>query len=177
MAKLVLTAIGDDRPGLVQALSTALDQVGGNWLESEFLHLVGQFAGIALVELPDAQVRAFEAATAELAGRVGLRVELTDAGESTSSPTTDGPSEVGRLRLHLVGQDRPGTVRQITSTLAEQNVTIEEFSSWTHAAPEGGGMLFEAEATIELPEGLDADAVRTGLEAIAGELMVDLELT
>lgn len=51
MAKLVLTAIGDDRAGLVSALSDAVAERGGNWLESQLARLAGKFAGIALVEV------------------------------------------------------------------------------------------------------------------------------
>jgi glycine cleavage system regulatory protein len=43
---LVLTVIGDDRPGLVERLSAAIGKHGGNWLQSSMSHLSGKFAGI-----------------------------------------------------------------------------------------------------------------------------------
>ncbi len=177
MAKLVLTAIGRDRAGLVQALSSSLDAHAGNWLESEFLHLAGHFAGIALVDVPDADVQAFTSSVSKLEDSVGLRVEVTTS-EPESAPTPEpAAGEPERMKLHLLGQDRPGMVRQVTSALVSQQVTIEEFSSWTRSAPEGGGTLFEAEALIQLAEGTEAAKVRDALEQIASELMVDLELS
>ena len=44
----IITFIGDDRPGLVEQLSAAIEQSGGNWLESRMSHLAGKFAGIGL---------------------------------------------------------------------------------------------------------------------------------
>ncbi len=52
---LVLTVIGDDRPGLVGELSAAISSHQGNWLESSMSHLAGKFAGIVKVAVPAAQ--------------------------------------------------------------------------------------------------------------------------
>ena len=52
MSYLILTAIGDDRPGLVEELATAISAHGGNWLESSMAHLSGKFAGIVKVAIP-----------------------------------------------------------------------------------------------------------------------------
>jgi glycine cleavage system regulatory protein len=49
---LVLTVIGDDRPGLVGELSAAIAAHQGNWLESSMSHLAGKFAGIVRVACP-----------------------------------------------------------------------------------------------------------------------------
>ncbi|MGB4246421.1 MAG: ACT domain-containing protein, partial [Pseudohongiellaceae bacterium] len=43
---LVLTIIGDDKPGLVELLSETIARHSGNWLESNMSHLAGKFAGI-----------------------------------------------------------------------------------------------------------------------------------
>src|SRR5699024_5839101 len=166
----VLTAIGDDRPGLVAALAAAVDEHGGNWVDSQLALLGGKFAGIVQVELPDDRAQSFLTALPALADEVGLAVEATVAG----GPVDATPHSA--LRLHLLGQDRTGMVREISSALRSQGATIDGLRSWTREAPEGGGMLFEAEAEVRLPAGADEDGVREALETIAAELMVDLEL-
>lgn len=175
MTKLVLTAIGDDREGLVSALSTVVDDHGGNWLDAEFARLAAKFAGIVLVDVPDEGVDAFSEAVAALEAQVGWRIDVTPAAE-TGGPGVHVPATSAPLRLYLVGLDRPGTVREVTTALAEQKVTIDRFHSWTSDAPEGGGLLFEVDATVRLGEGTDEADLRTALETIAGELMVDLDL-
>lgn len=168
MTHLVLTAVGDDREGLVAALSQALEQHGGNWLDSQFARLAGKFAGIVLVELPAEKVAAFTDAAAGLREETGWKVEATPGG--------DEGGEGHDVQIHLVGADRPGMVRQISSALAEQHASIKSFHSWTHAAPQSGGVLFEADAVVTLPAGVEVDSVRGALEPIADELMVDLQL-
>ena len=69
MADLVLTVIGPDRAGLVESLSAAVVDNGGNWERSEMARLGGQFAGIVLVSMADDRLDAF---TAQLDG---LRTE------------------------------------------------------------------------------------------------------
>ena len=53
MTDLVLTLIGSDRPGLVEAVAEVIAGHGGNWLESRMAHLAGKFAGILRVEIPE----------------------------------------------------------------------------------------------------------------------------
>ena len=48
---LVLTVIGDDRPGLVEALAETIAAHEGNWLESRMSHLAGKFAGLLRVSV------------------------------------------------------------------------------------------------------------------------------
>ncbi|WP_152352752.1 glycine cleavage system protein R [Brachybacterium subflavum] len=196
MTQLVLTAIGEDREGLVSALARVVETQGGNWLDSQFARLAGTFAGIVLVEIDESRATALEAAVADLLAEVGWSIEVTRAPESPAAaagdegPTGDsaatgtggaaGHRAAAPLRVHLLGQDRPGMVHQVSRALAEQGVSIESFRSWTLDAPEGGGVLFEAEALVRLPRseaGVAAgDVVRSVLEPIANDLMVDLDL-
>lgn len=173
MTTYVLTAIGDDRPGLVSALSAVVDDHGGNWVDSSLALLGGKFAGIVLVDIVEQRADGFVQELATLAEQVGLRVEATAAG---AAPADSAEAAGSALRLHLLGQDRAGTVREVTTALASAHATIDELRTWTRPAPEGGGLLFEAEAQVRLAPGSDAEAVREALERIAGELMVDVDL-
>ena len=76
MISLVLTVIGDDRPGLVERLAAAISEHRGNWLESSMSHLSGKFAGIVCVDIETAQAMALKAA---LAGLPGLRVTCEES--------------------------------------------------------------------------------------------------
>lgn len=170
-ATYVLTAIGEDRPGLVAALASVVDEHGGNWVDSQLALLAGSFAGIVQVELPLERAEDFLAALPALDEEAGLTVSATEGRGSEASP---GPQRA--LRMHLLGQDRTGMVREVTMALRSQGATIDGLRSWTREAPEGGGMLFEAEAELRLPADAEEEAVREALETIAAELMVDLEL-
>ena len=168
MDHLVLTVIAEDQPGLVERLSGCVAAHGGNWLESRMARMAGQFAGIVRVELPTEAhgglIKDLEAMSAQ-----GIRVQLAASG-----------SEPGRrfnsIRLELVGNDRPGIVRDITRVLAEQGVNLESLLTEVTPAPMSGELLFTAEALLAVPETLALEQLQTRLEILADDLMVELNL-
>ena len=164
---LVLTFIGRDRPGLVNAISERVAAAGGTWSESRLAHLAGEFAGILLVGVPEGNIAGFDAALRDLEA-TGLRITVARsaaAGEQKSERI---------VALNLVGHERPGIVRDVTRALTQLGVNIEEFSSGVEAAPFTGTEMFRAAARLRVPDDLTSDDLRKTLERLAGEIMVDL---
>lgn len=169
MASVILSVIGSDRPGLTQALAGAVLAAGGNWLESHLSRLGGLYVGSVRVELAADQIDALRQAVRAVDAE-GLDVRLT--------PAIEAPGEAGEtLRFSLVGQDRPGIVRQVTAVLSALDVNIESFDTRIGVEPYAGGALFHMEARLRLPPGLPASRVQAALEDISGEIMVDISLT
>ena len=164
MASLILTVIGPDRPGLVRALSSAVAARGGSWLESRMARLAGQFAGIVLVDAPAALVDDLHALERE-----GLRIVAQEVGAPT------GPVAGQRLALEVVGNDRPGIVRDVTQVLAECGVNIEELTTDVTSGSFSGGALFKVQAVLRAPGDAAIEASRAGLEKLGNELMVDIK--
>ncbi|HEY1454652.1 MAG TPA: ACT domain-containing protein [Roseiarcus sp.] len=167
MTPLVLTFVGDDRPGLVSEISQAVAAHGGTWLESRSARLAGKFAGILLVGVPSESVIPLESALARLAPS-GLRVSI-ERGAAADSDT-----RTRTVRLNVVGNERPGIVRDVTQALTRLGVNIEEFTSGLGSEPFTGVPMFHATARLSVPEGLELDDLRKALERLAGEIMVDL---
>lgn len=170
MATLVLTVIGNDRAGLVDALAGPIAAHGGSWERSHLARLAGQFAGIVVVTVPNDGAAALSASLDELSGGglLDIRLAVVDA-----APAADDSALV---QLQLVGQDRPGIVHEISSALASRAVSIEELETSTMSAPMSAELLFEATAILRVPAGLPFAELRAALEEIANELMVDLDL-
>lgn len=168
MAKLVLTVVGDDRAGLVEALADIVTAHGGNWETSELAELAGAFAGIVLVSVPDHRVDELSSALGELDGLLRLTLH-----PGSSPSDVDGKS---RFTFSVLGNDRPGIVRELTAALTRHGITIDLFSSHTREAPMSGGTLFEATVVGRAPVGFDLGAVSADLERLAGEIQVDLVL-
>lgn len=164
---LVLTVIGDDRPGIVEQLATAISQHQGNWLESSMAHLSGKFAGIVGVGIPASQVDALNAALAKLPG---LRVTSEISGDATEKSGTR------RLKLSLVGHDRIGIVREVSQVLARHAVNVEDLTTHTASAPMSAAILFHASAELTATPTLDTAALTGDLEQISNDLMVDITL-
>jgi len=162
-----MTIIGPDRTGLVESVARVVADHGGNWLESRMCRLGGEFAGILRIELPVEKRQPLLAALQALQGRGLTVVVRPDAPPAAAAK--------GRqTKLEIVGHDRPGIVREITSALARANVNVEEFSSECLSAPMSGETLFKASARLQLPDGCNDAALKKELEKIAADLLVDI---
>jgi glycine cleavage system regulatory protein len=164
---LVMTVIGPDRPGLVDAISGLVTAHGGNWLESRMSRLGGQFAGILRVEVPGENQPTLVHALEALRARDLSLVIVPDQGET-------GGTETPQTTLEIVGQDRPGIVRQISHALAAHQVNVEDLHTECDSAPMTGETLFKARAKLHIPAACNLAALRADLERIAADLMVDL---
>ncbi|HET7735677.1 MAG TPA: ACT domain-containing protein [Nocardioidaceae bacterium] len=169
MATFILTVVGEDRAGLVSALSAPIKERGGSWERSQMSRLAGKFAGIVLVAVADDQYDALVAELTSLKDQ-GLHVVV----ERTDEPA---PRETVRFQLDLLGADRPGIIADISSALAEAGVSIDELSTDVRDAPMAGGTLFEASAVLEAPTTTSSDALSALLEKLADELMVEIRLS
>ncbi|MCB1094071.1 MAG: glycine cleavage system protein R [Verrucomicrobiae bacterium] len=169
LSTLVMTVIGPDRPGLVEILAEPVSRHRGNWLESRMAHLAGEFAGILTIEVPTSSLESLRQDLAALAAH-GLQITVqSEAGENP---------DLGELRqlvtFHLVGQDRPGIVASVSRVLASNGANVEELVTGCKCAPMTGETLFEAEATVSVPDSEAISALRGALELIAADLMVDV---
>ncbi len=166
---LVMTIIGRDRPGLVESVASLIADHGGNWLESRMSHLGGQFAGILRVQLPGEQEKALVRALQGLESQ-GLSLVVI------SEPPKPAAGEEPLTLLEIVGQDRPGIVRQISHALAGHGVNVEELNTECHSAPMSGETLFKAQAKLHIPASCHTAELRQDLEKIAEDLIVDISI-
>lgn len=165
---LILTLIGDDRPGLVDRLARTVADHDGNWLESSMSQLAGKFAGILSVSVDGAKA---EALIEELHRLEGIRL-VVERGHAPPEAET-----AGLLHLSLVGNDRPGIVREVFQALAAQQVNVESLDTDCVSAPMSADLLFQARAELRVPPGADVEALREALERIADDLIVEISLS
>ena len=131
--------------------------------------LGGHFAGILRVEVPQEKEPLLIAALQKLESR-GLSVVVHPDEPKAPPPTA-------RLSLlEIVGQDRPGIVREISHALAGFGVNVEELHTECASAAMSGETLFKARATLSIPESSDAARIRQELERIAEDLIVEISL-
>ncbi|CDF81876.1 glycine cleavage system protein R [Pseudomonas sp. QL9] len=168
MNHLVLTVIAADQPGLVERVAQCIAAHGGNWLESRMSRMAGQFAGILRVAVPAEGYDELVEGLQELADH-GIRVMLADSG-------IDPACNWKPIHLDLVGNDRPGIVRDITRLLAEHGVNLERLHTEVLPAPMSGEPLFHADALLAVPLTLSLDLLQSRLEELADDLMVELNI-
>jgi glycine cleavage system regulatory protein len=164
---IVITLVGDDRPGIVEGVARIVVKHHGDWVESRMANLSGKFAGLVRINLPDEQCEAFIDALKSGEPDLKISVELADA-----VAATDGKS----YRLELVGHNRPGIVHRITAVLAAEGATVDDMETEVTEASMSGEHLFKASFMIRISPQGDIDDLRQALEREANELIVDLEL-
>ncbi len=110
MDHLVVTLVAPDKPGQVERIAQCIAEHGGNWLESRMSRMAGQFAGILKVGVETEKYDDLIKALNELSVH-GIRMLLAESVVETSGTTRP-------ISMELVGNDRPGIVRDITRLLA-----------------------------------------------------------
>lgn len=166
-ATLVLTLIGVDRPGLVRAISDVASRHGANWEASRMARLGGKFAGLLLVTLEPARAESLRRDLEGLSDH-GLTVVVEES--ARVEPRKDWVA----VRLELVGTDRVGITHQVAQTLAELGVNVDELSTECSSAPMSGGELFKLSALLACPPSIAMDRLRSELERLENDLMVDI---
>lgn len=168
MDHLIVTVSAPDKPGVVEQLAECVAEHGGNWLESRLSHMAGQFAGILRVSAPADAHQPLRSALEGLSAK-GIRVLFAEAVLETAP-------EWKPIAMELVGNDRPGIVRDVTRVLTEQGVNLEHLVTTVEPAPMSSETLFRAHAVLGLPLDLSLDVLQQRLETLADDLMVELHL-
>lgn len=166
MTALLITLTGPDRPGMVSAISDCAAAHGANWHDSLMANFDNTFAGIVHLQVPAERVAALSSALQAL-DAADFRVTVTQAAGGVQGAQR-------QVEMELVGHDRPGIIRAISGQLAALGVSIHKLQTHTSSGAMSGEQLFHVQARLGVPQGVDADALRSGLESLANELMVDL---
>ncbi|HEX2031424.1 MAG TPA: ACT domain-containing protein [Actinomycetota bacterium] len=166
MAHYAVTAIGADRPGIVAALTGALQDLGGNLEDVSSTILRGHFAMMLVVDAPGDpdEVRAsLERAAAD----VGVRVHVADV--EAGAPERPRATHV----LTAYGSDRPGIVATLAGLFSERGVNITDLSCRRTAGPEP---IYAIIAEVAVPESVPAEDLHGAVLSAARDLGVDARL-
>ena len=165
---LVLTVIGEDKPGLVESIAQAITDNSGNWLESSMSQLAGKFAGVLVVSVSTGRADLLIDALNALSKELKFVIERVNMESENTSPQV--------IELALVGNDRPGIISEISQVLTALSINFEQLTTECVSAPMSGNFLFKAIANVTLPKGLEIDALKEGLESLADDLVVEIRL-
>ncbi|MCR8924385.1 hypothetical protein NO559_16550 [Dasania sp. GY-MA-18] len=165
---LIMSFIAEDRPGIVDAISEVIAQQQGNWLESRLTRLGGQFTGIIRIEIAENAVTNLDMALRDLEAQ-GITYSLN------ANPPSTAAAELFPVNFKVTGDDRPGIVQELSSLMANCGANIESLNTYISSAPWSGGLLFTMEGSATLPPSLAKGHLRTKLEGISDDLIVEID--
>jgi glycine cleavage system regulatory protein/folate-dependent phosphoribosylglycinamide formyltransferase PurN len=168
-SSIVVTVIGPDRPGIVRQLSERAKGFGANWAASRMSNLAGQFAGIVHLDVPAENADALSNALSALEPS-GLRVTIA------RSDAAVAPAGRRIVKLELAGPDRPGIVRDLSTSLADRGVSIEDLHTELVDGPGRGEHVFRVRALLFVPNAVTHAELEGALDVLASEMRMDLAL-
>ncbi|HIE53937.1 MAG TPA: glycine cleavage system protein R [Chromatiaceae bacterium] len=143
--QMVLSALGKDRPGLVDQLTRAIFDLECNITDSRMTVLGGEFAILLLVEGPWNQLARLESHIPELEENL----ELTILSRHTEPPEPE--QENLPYRVEVVSLDHPGIVHQLASFFSQRKINIIDLNTTRYAAPHTGTAMFAVHMNIGVP--------------------------
>ena len=171
MPHVAVTALGADRPGIVAAVTGVLMRHGGNLEDTAMTNLGGHFAMMLVVDVPgDESPEVLEKALVEEVGDLGLTVAVRPVADEVPARVEASTA----WAMSLYGADRPGIVHRVTRLLADHGANIVDLS--TRVIGQGPEHAYVLLLELSLPGEADPVALGAELEALAGELGVDIHL-
>ncbi|HEX2735917.1 MAG TPA: ACT domain-containing protein [Polyangiaceae bacterium] len=166
----VLSAVGVDRPGLVERVSGLIHVSGANLEDSRMAILGGEFALILLLSGSEKAISEIEAKAESVAKELGLEMRLRPTQARTRA------SDYLPYRLRVSGVDRPGIVAQVSALLAQRKVNVAALDSRLSYAPLSGTPWFQLQAKLQVPSDLGLASLRSALTQLCDEENLDFVL-
>lgn len=162
---LIVSFIGDDRPGVVRLIADVVARHGGSWQESRMSGLGGYFSGTARILISPDSLEALDRSLQSLEGITCIIRQLreTSPGKATQ-----------KMKLDIVGPDRPGILQDVTSELVGYGINVIEMETEVRPASMSGELNFVADALVEVPKDVDIASLDKQLGTIARNLGLDI---
>ena len=162
---LIVSFIGDDRPGIVQVIADVVARHGGSWQESRMSGLGGYFSGTVRILINS---DCLEELDQGLQALKGLTLIIRPLIQGSPGKTTQ------KMKLDIIGPDRPGILQDVTSQLVGYGINVVEMETVVRPASMSGELNFIADALVEVPNEVDIESLDKQLDAVARNLGLDI---
>jgi glycine cleavage system transcriptional repressor len=174
MKPYVMTVMATNRVGILAALATALDELGGSFVDVSLAIMRQYFTVIAAVEFPETRDAAVIIDHIQAVCRpFGGDVILKDPGEDPL--LEDAPSlplETTKYFLRMAGEDRPGVLRKVSLRMAQEGIDITDL----YGERDDAAGRFASCLELAVPYGADVNGVNRDLNATYAGQGVTFEL-
>ena len=162
---LIVSFIGDDRPGIVQVIADVIASNGGSWQESRMSGLGGYFSGTVRVIIDSNRLEALDQGLQALEGLTFIIRPLIQKSPDRTRQ---------KMKLDIIGPDRPGILQDVTSQLVGYDINVVEMETAVRPASMSGELNFIADALVEGPNEVDIESLDKQLDAVARNLGLDI---
>ena len=169
--QLVISAIGEDRPGIVNDLSDIIFKLSLNIEDSRMSVLGGEFAIQLLVSGDQPAIAALQTQVGDIESRLGLNI--------MARPTRSRPAEINSVpySVEVSSLDHQGIVHNIASFFSSRNINIVDLHTERYAAPHTGSPMFALHMTIGINADINIPQLREAFYDACEELNLDAEMS
>lgn len=164
---LVISALGKDRPGIVDKLSRTILDEGCNIVDSRMTVLGGEFAIMLMVDGNWNTLTKLEDAVPELEIKLGLTIIAKRTGDKQSG------GALLPYGVEVVAMDHPGIVHHLASFFSKREINIEDMSTSSYAAAHTGTPMFSVHMTVGIPSSIHIASLRDEFMEFCDNLNLD----
>lgn len=151
---LVLSALGKDRPGIVDKLSRAVLEIGCNIADSRMTVLGGEFAILLMVEGNWNTLGKMQEAIPGLEQTLDLTII------SRRTEERDRSAPFLPYIVQVISLDHPGIVHQLANFFSSRKINIEDMATTSYPAPHTGTIMFSVQMTVGIPADIHIATLR-----------------
>ena len=166
----VVSAVGTDRPGLVNKIAHEITRKGGNIERQRSQLMAGDFALIMLIST-DSEDRV---AHSEMEGLTALNEDDLSVLVRRAPVFQKPPPDYRYGELLADGVDHPGIIDSITGYLLPENINIAHMDYDVRSVPFTGTAYFRMRAFLIVPGSVDIPDLRKHLAEMERNLEVDV---
>ena len=167
---LVISAVGQDRPGIVESLSQTILDCGCHVGDSRMAVLGGEFALVMLLSGHWNAIAKLESALPRLEEKLNLAIQ------ARRTQTRQGTEKLIPYAVEVVAIDQPSIVHDVSSFFARRGINIEDLYTCRYPAPQTGAAMFTLHLTVGIPSDLAIASVRGEFMDFCDELNLDAML-
>ncbi len=164
---LVISALGKDRPGIVDQLSKAILDDGCNILDSRMTVLGGEFAILIMLEGNWNTLTRLEEMVPEIERNLGLTIITKRTEERASAPG------LMPYAIEVVALDHPGIVHSLASFFSQRKINIEDMATTSYAAAHTGTPMFSVNMSVGIPSDVHIASLREEFMEFCDSLNLD----
>ena len=168
--KLVISALGTDRPGIVDEISNIIYKHALNIEDSRMTVLGGEFAMLLLVSGEPSAIDAIQTQINEIeqALQMRLMIKVTD----DTAPIENAVP----YAIEVTSIDHPGIVNNISSFFSQRGINIVNLHTESYSAPHTGTPMFALHMTIGISADTSIARLREAFMQTCDELNLDAEM-
>ena len=164
---IVLTALGENHPQIIEKCSRAIMESGCNIIDSRVIAMGKELSLSMMLSGSWSAVAKLEHMLPSLKKKINVEFQF----RRTSQP--DKPNQGLPYAIEIVSVDRIGVVHDITDFLVKNYISIQDMFTNTYQATHSGTSMFSLNATINIPVNISISAIRNDFNDFCDRLNLD----